>query len=420
MADLLALADRYLDGDEAPPPRIIQELSEVADGIALVESFSNVVALAGGDGLVVVDTSTHFTAEPCRAALRGWSDAPVRSIVYTHGHLDHVGGGQVFVDEAAARGDARPAVVGHENVAARIDRYELTNGYNAVINARQFGQGAAPAGRFGPERWVRPDLTFAEHHTLDGGGLTVELRHARGETDDHAWAWLPEQRAICAGDFMAWVFPNAGNPQKVQRYPLEWAAALRDMAAHRPALLLPAHGLPIGGEDRIVAVLEDLAGALESLVAQTLELMNAGATVDTIIHTVGLPAELLAKPYLQPIYDEPEFVVRNIWRLYGGWYDGRPDRLKPAPDAALAAELAALAGGGGHLVARAQAVAAEGDLRLARHLVELAVLAAPDDAEAHGARAELYRARVAAASSLMAKGIFGHAAAESADRAELT
>ena len=49
------------------------------------------------------------------------------------------------------------------------------------------------------------------------------------------------------GDFVIWNFPNAGNPQKVQRYPIEWAAALRAMIAKEPELLLPAHGLPIAG-----------------------------------------------------------------------------------------------------------------------------------------------------------------------------
>ena len=50
-----------------------------------------------------------------------------------------------------------------------------------------------------------------------------------------------------AGDFVIWNFPNAGNPQKVQRYPSEWAAALREMIAAGPELLVPAHGLPIAG-----------------------------------------------------------------------------------------------------------------------------------------------------------------------------
>ena len=96
------------------------------------------------------------------------------------------------------------------------------------------------------------------------------------------------------------------------------------------------------------------------------------------------PDHLLEKPYLRPVYDEPEFVVRNLWRLYGGWYDGNPARLKPPTDAAIAAEVASLAGGASRLAERASELAAAGDLRLAGHLAELAAQAAPDDAGVHG------------------------------------
>ena len=59
--------------------------------------------------------------------------------------------------------------------------------------------------------------------------------------------------------------------------------------------------------------------------------MNEGARLDDIVQTVRAPAHLLERPYLHAVYDEPEFVVRNLWRLYGGWYDGDPSHLKPAP-----------------------------------------------------------------------------------------
>ncbi|HBW18708.1 MAG: alkyl sulfatase dimerization domain-containing protein [Streptosporangiaceae bacterium] len=58
-------------------------------------------------------------------------------------------------------------------------------------------------------------------------------------------------------------------------------------------------------------------------------------------------------------YDEPEFIVRNVWRLYDGWWDGNPATLKPAPERALAAELASLAGGPGVLAERAEALLRE-------------------------------------------------------------
>src|SRR5918993_3960651 len=149
------------------------------------------------------------------------------------------------------------------------------------------------------------------------------------------------------------------------------------MAALRPELLLPGHGWPIAGAERIQEALGDTADLLDHLVDETLAMMNAGARLDDIVHTVRAPDHLLDRPYLRPVYDEPEFVVRSVWRLYGGWYDGNPAHLKPAPDAALAAELASLAGGAGALVDRAEALASAGDLRLAGPLGELAGHAAP-------------------------------------------
>ena len=119
-------------------------------------------------------------------------------------------------------------------------------------------------------------------------------------------------------------------------------------------------------------------------------MMNDGATLDEIVHTVRAPERLLERPYLRPVYDEPEFVVRNVWRLYGGWFDGNPARLKPPRDAVLAAEVAALAGGAVALADRAAEIADDGDLRLAAQLIEWAAAAAPDDARGpRGARRRL-------------------------------
>jgi len=421
MADLLALSKHFIDDGIYEGPRSVNrtttELSEVGDGIAVVEAFSHVVAFATGEGLVLFDTSLDSFAAAILKSLRDWSSLDVHSIAYTHGHVDHVGGAQTFLDEARERRASTPRVIGHENVAGRFDRYALTNGFNREINRRQFRGtnlfGGGDDRPFGPASWVRPDTTFRDRLNVRVGDLELDLHHSRGETDDHLWAWVPAHRAICAGDFVTWVFPNAGNPQKVQRYPIEWAHALREMAALKPELLLPAHGLPIAGEARIRQVLGDIASALEMLVEQTLRLMNEGARLDHILHEVRLPTELLEKPYLRPVYDEPEFVIHNIWRLYGGWYDGNPASLKPAPDAALGAELAALAGGVAALVTRARALAEQRDLRLACQLVELATQAEPENREAHAARADIYAARRKSELSLMAKGIYGHAERES-------
>lgn len=434
MADLLALSEAVLDGGKGvnevgPINRINHQLSSVADGIAVVEAFSHCVLFETDDGLLAFDASNVGGGARVVAAARRWRAARFNTLVFTHGHLDHVGGSGAFIDDAFQRGDPRPSVVGHANVAKRFERYRLTAGYNRVINERQFGQfrrrgysiSGGPDGADGetflPETVPAPDVAYEDRHEFSVGGLAVELNHARGETDDHTWAWIPEHKAVCAGDFFIWNFPNAGNPQKAQRYPLEWARALKAIAARNPALFLPAHGLPIAGAERIRAVLLEVAETLERLVGDTLALMNEGARLDDIVHSVRVPPALLAKPYLQPLYDEPEFVVRNVWRLYGGWYDGNPAHLKPPQDAVLAGEVAHLAGGAVALAKRAETWADQ-DMRLACQLVEFAALADPEDATVQAIRAEVYQRRRDAETSLMAKGIFGAAANESKARAE--
>ncbi len=431
--DVLTTADKLWRGEIDiaslhPVGGYLGGLAEPTPDVAFVPSFANVSAFSTEDGLVLVDTGSTFVASAVHRQLRQWSAGRLNTAVYSHGHVDHVFGVPVWEAEAAEQGWPAPVVVAHEALPARFDRYVATAGYNEIINQRQFG---APGFRW-PTDYRYPDTTYRLRLDLEVGGTTFELHHARGETDDHTWTWVPDHRALCCGDLFIWASPNAGNPQKVQRYPKEWAAALREMLALGPEMLLPGHGFPVMGAERVRQALTETAELLESLVDQTLALMNAGARLDEVIHGVQAPSHLLERPYLQPVYDEPEFVVRNIWRLYGGWWDGNPASLKPAPESALALELAELCGGPGALADRALALlsvansaagGAEGidedtALRLAGHLAELAVLAAPHDASVAQVRASVCAARAEHATSTMAKGVFSWASRESSARAD--
>ncbi len=186
--------------------------------------------------------------------------------------------------------------------------------------------------------------------------------------------------------------------------------ALRKMAALDPEYLLPGHGWPVIGRDRVREALTCTAEYLESIVEQSLALMNEGARLDDLIHTVSPPRNLSDKPFLQPVYDEPEFIVRNVWRLYGGWYDGNPAHLHPPRERDLAIELADLAGGAEALAARASAVAERGDLRLAGALAELAREADPDNEAVVAVHADVFNRRSDAATSTMATGVYRWAA----------
>jgi alkyl sulfatase BDS1-like metallo-beta-lactamase superfamily hydrolase len=383
---------------------------EMAPRTWFASQFSGVTAFETDDGVVLVDSGTMQLSDYLRQKIRQHTTARLHTVIYTHGHLDHAFGLHSWLAEAQQRGDAPPHVIAHEAVLQRFERYRQTSGYNSAINQRQFG---LPVD-FAQLSYRPPDTTFREALRITVGGLTFDIRHARGETDDHAWVYCPERRVLCTGDLFIYAAPNAGNPQKVQRYPWEWADALEAMAALDPApeALCPGHGGPIRGAARIHAALTETCAYLRALVEQTLTLLNRGVPYDEIVLAVHPPAELESRPYLRPVYDHPEFIVRNVLRYFGGWWDQNAAMLMPASYDEQAREIVALAGGTAKLIARARELAAGGNLRLASHLADWAARGASHDAAAQQVKAEVFSARADAQESLMAENIFRAAAGE--------
>jgi glyoxylase-like metal-dependent hydrolase (beta-lactamase superfamily II) len=384
---------------------------EAAPRTWFASQFSGCTAFETDEGLVLVDTGTRQFAPMIAAMLRQKTQAPVHTAIYTHGHIDHAYGLDAFL----MPGQARPRVIAHRAMPARFARYAQTSGHNAALNARQFGgtvahqTGEAYQAFAAPP--VPPDTLYDERLTISVGGVGFELRHCRGETDDHTWVWCPERGVVCPGDLFIWAVPNDGNPQKVQRYPLDRARGLREMAACAPQALCPGHGGPvIGDAPKIAHMLSETAGFLEILVQRTLAAMEAGSPPHVDIVT-GIDLPKSDSPWLQPVYDDTEFLVRNVIRLYGGWWSGRPSELKPAPRAELAQEIAKSCGGALSLAERAATLAEKGDFRLACHLADFALEAAPQDSQVQEKVAGIYEKRAAQETSLMTINIFHSAAA---------
>ena len=156
-------------------------------------------------------------------------------------------------------------------------------------------------------------------------------------------------------------------------------------------------------------MLTETAEFLETIHARTVAAMNNGSPPHLdIVHEVEIPKS--ESPWLQPVYDDAEFIVRNIIRLYGGWWSGRPSELKPATREALAEEIAALAGGAVKLAERAEALAKKGEMRLACHLADSALEAEPDNKEIQEKVAALYDRRAEEEEALMSINIYNAAA----------
>jgi alkyl sulfatase BDS1-like metallo-beta-lactamase superfamily hydrolase len=153
-------------------------------------------------------------------------------------------------------------------------------------------------------------------------------------------------------------------------------------------------------------VLTETAQYLRGIIDQVLPRLNAGEAPDDVFHAVTSDPELASRPYLLELYDHPKFIVRNLIRQWGGWWNGNAADLFPATTARQAAEIAALAGGVGALVARGRDLLASGDLELACHVAEWASRAEPADPAAQALKRDVYDRRIAATGNLMAQGIY--------------
>jgi alkyl sulfatase BDS1-like metallo-beta-lactamase superfamily hydrolase len=384
------------------------EARELLPRTFFVSIFSGVSAFETDEGLLLVDTGLPHLAPLVFAALRAKTQAPLHTVVFTHGHVDHAYGLQPWLDERKEKKELaeKPLrVIAHRGVSERFERYDRMRGLNQNINRVQFSLENVEW----PTPPALPNVIYDERLEIEMGGETFELRHGRGETDDATWVWAPRRKTVVAGDFWINCAPNCGNPQKVQRYAEDWKGVLEAMAALKPELVLPGHGPALVGALDIQEMLGDAARYLGIIVDQTIDGLNAGLRHEDIVRAVKVPDELAAKPWLQPLYDRPEFIARNVIRLHGGWWDGFAANLLPSDPAARAKEIVALAGVDA-VVARARALKEAGDLPLACHLAEWARLAEPTHRAVNELARDLFDARAEAESSLMARGIFNDAA----------
>jgi alkyl sulfatase BDS1-like metallo-beta-lactamase superfamily hydrolase len=386
------------------------QLEVIEPGIAMFHGFANVAFAFGNGEMLAADTSSAQMGALAVKAIREVTGEPFAFLIYTHGHGDHAFGTEAFINDNLSRGYPRPKIWAHEDVGARFQRYRRTRGWQTHINALQFGARIPSIATFRDESFTLPDLTFRDMQLLELEREPVELRHAMGETDDATWVWMPRRRLAMVGDLIVSSLPNTGNPNKVQRYTLEWAEALEQIAARKPRIVLPGHGPAYQGEDRCHELLTETARALRFIHDEVVARLNRGQwPIDIFEADIKLPDELASKPFLRPVYGCVPFVVRDVIRRYAGWWSGQPAQMFPAKRSEVAAEILGLCGRD-ELIARARALRDDNQLKAALALAEMALDANASDAEAIGLNAEILDAIAGAEPSFIARNFFHGAA----------
>jgi alkyl sulfatase BDS1-like metallo-beta-lactamase superfamily hydrolase len=388
------------------------QLEVIEPGIAMFHGFANVAFAYGGGEMLAADTSSAMMGALAVKAIRDVTSEPFAFLIYTHGHGDHAFGTEAFITDNLSRGYRRTKIWAHEDVAARFQRYRRTRGWQSHINRIQFGLRIAPDAMFADKSFTLPDLTYRDSQSLELEREPVELRHAMGETDDATWVWMPRRRLAMVGDLIVSSIPNTGNPNKVQRYTLEWAEALEQIAARKPRIVLPGHGPAFQGEDVCHELLTETARALRIIHDEVIARLNRGQwPIDIVEADIKLPDELASKPFLRPVYGCVPFVVRDVIRRYAGWWSGQPSQMFPARRGEVAAEIIGLCGRE-QMLARARALKDSGQLKQALAIAEMALDANASDVDAIVLNAEILDAMAAAERSFIARNFFVAAARE--------
>jgi alkyl sulfatase BDS1-like metallo-beta-lactamase superfamily hydrolase len=297
---------------------------------------------------------------------------PVKTIIFTHHHGDHVGGASVFLDQ-------NPEIIGQRFLLEDLEKYELLKAHRARIASIQFH---VP---YTPDRvrhFIRPTRTFSDTMTFSLGDKTFELYHARAETDDAAWVFVPEIRAAFVGDLIIAGFPNIGNPFKPTRFALPWVRALEAVRAKEADLLIAHGGRAVYQGAEVKDLLDANIEAIYAVHDQVVEGINQEIPVDELIHQVKLPDHLRNNKYLQFVYSRPEFAVFNIYRWYHGYYDHNPAHLLPRPDKEMNEEIYKMIGSSQTILDRSKELFNQGKTQLALQVLDVLLKYTPQHMEA--------------------------------------
>jgi alkyl sulfatase BDS1-like metallo-beta-lactamase superfamily hydrolase len=355
-----------------------KEALRVNEAIYQGIGFGNTFLITTPGGNVIVDTSAANTAPRHRELLTKVSAAPIRTIILTHGHGDHTGGVHLWKQQGTE-------IIAQRNFPDFCAYQDRLASYFARSNAAQFNFDEARLRELykSPKNHVEPTITFDARHDFELGDVKFEIYHTPGETPDALTVWLPHYKAAFVGDNIYDSFPNIYTLRgTTPRWALDYVSSINKVLALKPEIVLPSHGLPIVGSDKVVKRLTQYRDAIQYVHDATVRGMNDGKDVFTLMREIKLPAEL----DIGETYGKVAWSVRGIYDGYVGWFDLNPATMYAASPNAADADLVELAGGPAPVANRSRAVTRGGDAVRGLRLAEAALARDPRHREALAAK----------------------------------
>ena len=299
--------------------------SDLGDGIWLHHGLTNSYLIQTDDGRVVVNTGMGFEGPLHRRAFDDVDPSPTRAVILTQGHYDHVGGIDVLRDpDSDVIAQANYDVWRQDN--ARLEAFRSRNSAFAWISAIVAAMEYARSVGVGDVPMAMPDATVTVDERLEltiGGRDLVLIATPGGETFDSLVVWLPETRTLLSGNLFGPLFGHVPNLVTIRgdryRDALIYIRSLDIVQELQPERLLTGHFEPVEGADRIAEEVAAMQEAMQSVHDQTVDGMNAGSDVYTLMREVHVPAHL----DVGEGYGKTAWNVRAIWENYAGWFHHR-------------------------------------------------------------------------------------------------
>lgn len=303
------LQDSNSPKPESQNPASNFEVQKLAEGVyavirkdlpGLMVDANNVFIINDDDVIVVDSNGAPAITKEVLTALRKLTSKPVRYVINTHYHDDHIRGNQVYRE-------AFPGVefIGHSFAREYLPNQGAANRKGFLEGAPQFrdaiknvmaknknlsGGDLTEEERASYESDIRlidlvlsegakaqtilPTITVKDSLTLHRGNRVIDIRHlGNGHTAADLIVHLPNEGILITGDLVVWPIPLVGNPQSSVG---EWAATLEKLLSLRPAVIVPGHG-PVMRDDSYVKLLVNLFATIKQ---QTQAAISRGETLE--------------------------------------------------------------------------------------------------------------------------------------------
>ncbi|XP_061166348.1 linear primary-alkylsulfatase-like [Saccostrea echinata] len=338
-----------------------KEIKKVMDNIYMGIGYAlgNAIMVIAPDGLIIVDvTESSLAAKEILTEFRKITKKPIKAIIYTHHHTDHIGGVGGFIEDPSNL----PDIWAHEQLPQEIRKFHTT-AYGAKFkrSMRQFGTfvtkdkfqnaGIGIQLNYGKDKdsmgLILPNKLLRDMEMdINIAGLDVRLLKIPGETSDQIGLWIPSFQAFMCADDVYRAFPNIytirGAPA---RDPVDWYTSVQRMLDLEPEYLVPSHTQPIIGKENVRGVLEVYRDGIQFVHDQAVRFINKGFSPDDVVKHVVMPEKLRLHPHLREFYGTVPWSVKGVFQLYLGWFSGDPVDLFPLSNTDKASRVVALAGG---------------------------------------------------------------------------